>query len=147
MKIAFYMEPLTKEDGCLRVIPGSHRKASPDTLDSIRHRTEDSDFRPFGLSPSMVPSVALVSHPGDLLVFTENILHASFGGGPRRHQHAINFMENPDTERKLEGVMTLYNNANFSLRPSASYVNSYSPRVRRLVSKNLELGFDIIYGV
>ena len=147
VKIAFYMDPLTRDDGCLRVIPGTHRKATPDMLDSIRYRNEDQDFRPFGLEPAAVPSVSLVSQPGDLLIFTENLLHSSFGGAPRRHQHAINFMENPDTEKKLEDVMTLYNNANFSLRPSESYVNSDSTRVRRLVSKNLQLGFDIIYGV
>ena len=147
VKIAFYMDPLTKDDGCLRVIPGTHRKATPDMLDSIRYRNEDQDFRPFGLEPAAVPSVSFVSQPGDLLIFTENLLHASFGGAHRRHQHAINFMENPNTEKKLEDVMTLYNNANFSLGPSESYVNIGSPRVRRLVSKNLQLGFDIIYGV
>ena len=140
VKIALYMDSLTKENGCLRVVPGSHRKGSPDMLDPLRQRNDDTDFRPFGLLPSEVPSVALESQPGDLLVFSENLLHASFGGAERRHQHAINFMENPDTEKKLEAVMTLYNNARFSLRPSESHVTSDSPRVRRLVSKNLELG-------
>ena len=80
-------------------------------------------------------------------VFTEEILHSAFGGHEGRHQHAINFMENPKTESKVRDVLKLYNDANYSLRPSESYVDSDSPRIRRLVAKNLEMGFDIIKGV
>ena len=56
-------------------------------------------------------------------------------------------MENPTTEAKERDARDLYEAANYSLRPSESYVNSYNPRIRRLVAKNLELGFDIITGV
>ena len=56
-------------------------------------------------------------------------------------------MENPTTEAKERDVRDLYEASRYSLRPSESYVNSDNPRIRRLVAKNLELGFDIMEGV
>lgn len=147
VKIAFYPEPLTKSTGSLRVIPGSHRRGFPDLLKPLRGDSQNPPELPFGVPQSEIPCEALELEPGDLGVFTEQILHSAFGGHTGRHQHAINFMEVPTTESKMQDVLKLYNDANYSLRPSESYVNSNSPRVRRLVAKNLELGFDIIKGV
>ena len=147
VKIAFYPETLTAATGSLRVVPGSHRQGSPDLLELLRHGNKNPPTLPFGVRQSEIPCVALELEPGDLGVFTEEILHSAFGGHEGRHQHAINFMESPKTESKVADVWKLYNDANYSLRPSESYVNSDSPRVRRLVAKNLEMGFDIIKGV
>ena len=36
VKIAIYLDPLTKHDGCLRVIPGTHRRNDPDPLSELR---------------------------------------------------------------------------------------------------------------
>lgn len=147
VKVAFYPERLTVETGSLRVVPGSHRRHTPDLFASLRHGSDDPQSMPFGLPQSEIPSVALELDPGDLAVFTESVLHAAFGGHDGRHQHAINFMENPSTESKLRDVMSFYEVSLYSLRPSESYVESESPRIRRLVAKNLDLGFDVIRGV
>ena len=147
VKIAFYPETLTAATGSLRVVPGSHRRGSPDPLELLRHGNQNPPPLPFGVRQSEIPCVALELEPGDLGVFTEEILHAAFGGREGRHQHAINFMESPKTDSKVADVWKLYNDANYSLRPSESYVNSDTPRIRRLVAKNLEMGFDIIKGV
>ena len=147
VKIAFYPESLTAATGSLRVVPGSHRRSSPDLLEPLRHGSSKPDSKPFGMEQSEVPSVALELRQGDLAVFTEHILHAAFGGHDGRHQHAINFMENPTTESKEKDVRDFYEVSNYSLRPSESYVNSDNPRLRRMVEKNLELGFDIMKGV
>ena len=147
VKIAFYPESLTAATGSLRVVPGSHRRSSPDLLEPLRHGSSNPESKPFGLEQSAVPSVALELRQGDLAVFTEHILHAAFGGHDGRHQHAINFMENPTTESKEKDVRDFYDVSNYSLRPSESYVNSDNPRLRRMVAKNLELGFDIMKGV
>ena len=147
VKIAFYPESLTAATGSLRVVPGSHRRSTPDLLEPLRHGNDNPELKPFGLPQSAVPSVALELQRGDLAVFTENILHAAFGGHDGRHQHAINFMENPTTESKEREVRDFYEVSNYSLRPSESYVNSDNPRIRRMVAKNLELGFDIMKGV
>ncbi len=41
IKLAFYLEPLTKDNGCLRVIPGSHRNGDSfaETLQSTPRRS------------------------------------------------------------------------------------------------------------
>ena len=147
VKIAFYPQPLTTTTGSLRVVPGSHRRGSPDLLETLRHDNNDPPSRPFGVKQSDIPCVPLELDPGDLGIFTEEILHAAFGGQDKRHQHAINFMENPKTESKERDVRNFYESARYSLRPSESYVHSDSPRIRRLVAKNLEMGFDVIKGV
>ena len=49
--ISFYAERLTRETGCLRVIPGSHRASSPDLLAPLRSSDRDAEFGPFGVPP------------------------------------------------------------------------------------------------
>ena len=147
VKITFYPESLTAATGSLRVVPGSHRRGSPDLFESLRYGNRDPDFRPFGLRQSDIPSMALELDPGDLAVFTEETLHAAYGGHDGRHQHAISFTENPDTKSKEQDVRDFYNVSTYSLRPPESSVNSDNPRIRRLVAKNLELGFEVMKGV
>jgi ectoine hydroxylase-related dioxygenase (phytanoyl-CoA dioxygenase family) len=147
VKIAFYPERLTAATGSLRVVPGSHRRGAPDPLEPLRHNSEDPEAMPFGVPQAEIPCVALELEPGDLGVFTEELLHAAFGGHDGRHQHAINFMENPPDAAKERDVRDLYESATYSLRPSRSYVDSDNPRIRRMVARNLELGFDVMEGV
>ena len=77
IKMTFYLDPMTPDTGCLRVIPGSHR------IDSYWHKCLDPDWRNgrghinlndaeavWGLPPSDIPeSVALETNPGDLVFF------------------------------------------------------------------------------
>lgn len=141
-KITFYTEPVTRETGCLRVIPGSHRNGPPDAYASLRDRNDDPDFRPFGVAPSEVLSYAIESQPGDVVVFNEHTLHAAFGGKPGRHQHAVSFLPNPKTDAEMARIRDLYGIYNYGLHPSESYINSDSPRLRRMVSKLVEWGFE-----
>ena len=142
IKIAFYLEPLTRETGCLRVIPGSHNVISPDLLAVLRNRNYEDEFMPFGMAPSDVPCFAIESEPGDVVVFTENLLHASFGGSDRRHQHAIGFIANPKTDAEVASIRTQYESVKYGLHPAESYVHSNRPRIRRMVSRLVEWGFE-----
>jgi len=143
VKIAFYLDPLTRETGCLRLIPGSHHPQTPYPFQILSNRSDTgTEFLPFGMLPSELPSVALECEPGDVVAFKENTLHASFGGAPGRHQHAINFVENPKTEEQVEYIKGLYESMTYSFHPSESYINSERPRIRRMVARLVELGFD-----
>ncbi len=88
VKIAFYLEKLTRDNGCLRVIPGSHRRG-----DGFSKRLEEdirmSDDR-WGLRGADVPAVALETTPGDIVVFQHNLKHAAFGGGGWRRMFTVN---------------------------------------------------------
>ena len=99
---------------------------------------------PFGIAPSDVPSFSIESEPGDVVVFTENLLHASFGGEAGRHQHALSFMGNPKTDTEMAGIRAHYEKAKYGLHPAESYVHSDSPRIRRMVSRLVEWGFETL---
>ena len=142
IKIAIYPDPLTRDTGCLRVIPGSHVAGNPDLLAPLRNRVDYPDFMPFGIRPKDIPNYAIESQPGDVIVFTEYMLHASFGGGAGRHQHAVNFMSLPNNDEQLDLVRKQYEGRRFSLHPSESYINSENPRLRDMVSKLVEWGFS-----
>jgi len=88
VKIAFYLDPLTRDTGCLRVIPGSHHlddTYASHLQDHIRQSSEEWDM----LGPG-VPALALETNPGDLVLFNHNLKHAAFGGGARRRMFTIN---------------------------------------------------------
>lgn len=88
VKMAFYLDPVTRDTGCLRVIPGSHRMD-----DTFGIKLEDQipeSLEQWGVDGRDVPAVALESEPGDLLMFNHRIKHSSFGGGDRRRMFTIN---------------------------------------------------------
>jgi ectoine hydroxylase-related dioxygenase (phytanoyl-CoA dioxygenase family) len=137
-----YLDKATKDTGALRVIPGSHRHGSPDLFEVLRPRIDEPDFRPFGLAPTEVPCWPLETEPGDVLVFTESLLHGSFGGPPGRHQLSVSFVANPTTDDQEKQMLAFYAKTKYSFRPSTSYINSDRPRIRRMVSKLVEWGFE-----
>ena len=140
VKVAFYMDALDKETGCLRIIPGSHRHPFADRLQPLQH--DDPGTMPFGVSGPEMPSVVLESQPGDILVFTENVFHGAFGGEDGRHQHAVSFMAAPVTEEQTAWLRRVYEGWNYALHPAEPFVNSDRPRIRRLVSRLVEMGFE-----
>ena len=89
IKIAFYLDPLTRDTGALRVIPGSHR-VGEQYADDIERDIRDSG-KVWGLSGREVPAVALETTPGDIVVFNHNLKHAAFGGSGRRRMYTMNF--------------------------------------------------------
>ena len=153
IKVSIYADSLNEHNGCLRVIPGSHRNylrmldtrwsMAPDYFDIFRYgRFQADDFRPFGLAPTEVPYFPLRTEPGDVLVHTEDILHASFGGAPGRFQLDINFIDNPieDVHINFMKSRNVYVKGEFN--PSANLVNSEQPRIQRMVARLIELGFE-----
>ena len=54
VKIAFYLDPLDKNTGCLRVIPGSHRRPFSECLQVLKNHINET---PFGVSGAEMPGV------------------------------------------------------------------------------------------
>ena len=95
-KMALYLDPVTADSGCLRVIPGSHHfddkfaNSVHQVFENSRNnRTEEL----WGIGGSDVPAVALESQPGDLVMFNHCLKHSSWGGGTRRRMFTLNFEE------------------------------------------------------
>jgi hypothetical protein len=91
VKVAFYLDPVTRDTGALRVIPGSHIPGDKfsENMGEILYKS--------GLAGKDVPSVALESNPGDVVAFTHNLKHASFGGSKRRRMFVMNMQAYPRT--------------------------------------------------
>ena len=100
IKIAFYLDPVTKNSGALRVIPGSHNtKDSFGNLLQSHLTSKEGTPSLFGITGDKIPAVALESNPGDILVFNHNIKHSSWGGSDRRRMFTMNFSERyPDDQ-------------------------------------------------
>ena len=78
LKVAFYLDPVDRDSGALRVIPGSHR------LDGDRfaremeeHALECADA--WGVEGPAVPAFSLDSRPGDVVVIDQRLKHAAPG--------------------------------------------------------------------
>jgi hypothetical protein len=106
IKVSFYLDPVRREAGALRVIPGSHRlPADPGSGartfgDDARLAADAADQ--WGLGEREVPSVALEVDPGDVIAFNQNLVHASFGGGRRRRLFTINACTAANTPAAVE---------------------------------------------
>ena len=86
IKMALYLDPLTRETGALRVIPGSHRMG-----DRYAEALNGSAIGPaWGMEGRDVPCAALETQPGDAVIFDGRTKHASFGGSTRRRMFTIN---------------------------------------------------------
>ena len=88
IKIAFYLDPLTRDTGCLRVVPGSHLLGDS-YADSLSQKTRKSQEL-WGISGQQVPATDFETQPGDVVCFNHNIKHATFGGGTRRRMFTMN---------------------------------------------------------
>lgn len=75
LKWAMYLDPLTKDTGALRVVPGSHKQGWIGNLDTQTL---------WGIPPEEVPCDAPDNTPGDVTVFNLATLHNSLKGGNRR---------------------------------------------------------------
>ncbi|MBA2482134.1 MAG: phytanoyl-CoA dioxygenase family protein [Planctomycetes bacterium] len=110
-KIAFYLDPIDRESGALRVIPGSHRMTETFGRQLHERLQMTGSDRSFGIDGREVPSVALDSQPGDVVIFNHLIKHAAYGGGKRRRMFTMNLFERCRTEEQRElnrGVLDFY---------------------------------------
>lgn len=132
IKIAFYLDHVSKDTGCLRVIPGSHQSQFHTELYPLKlwrmmqlvneDRMDETELKPFldlGLEPDRpvfgtdqwnLPSFSLESEPGDMVIFSHYLFHGSWGGKTGRRMFTLNYMANPINEGQVEMLNKLYKN-------------------------------------
>jgi len=101
IKIAFYLDPLTRDSGALRVIPGSHLFGD-NYADGLSKQVGKSQEM-WEIHGMDVPAVVFETTPGDLVLFNHNTKHAAFGGGKRRRMFTMNLCQRYPDE-KLEAL-------------------------------------------
>ncbi|SER74812.1 Phytanoyl-CoA dioxygenase (PhyH) [Streptomyces sp. yr375] len=116
LKVAFYLDPVDADSGCLRVFPGSHR--FDDSYSKLLSSNISSSVETWGVGQSDLPAISIPSRPGDVVVFTHGIKHGSFGGGEGRRLFVMNFTERCPQEllpalRDHVGAMARFWNDNY----------------------------------
>ena len=150
IKVAFYLDPVTKGTGCLRVIPGSHRLPLHNALQPLREQREKPAATPFGIAGSDVPSSPLESQPGDVVFFDQNLWHAAFGGRTGRRMFTLNFFAKPTSDAQMAYVRRGYEaDLNLIKRMqhtqtdelyTEEFLNSDRPRIQGMVAHIIALG-------
>ena len=97
VKIAFYLDGLSRDTGALRVMPGSHQFGER-YADRLQDEIRESEAH-WGIAGPDVPAVALEVQPGDVVCFNHNTKHAAFGGGTRRRMFTINLCQRYPEDR------------------------------------------------
>ena len=138
-KVAMYFDTLTRDDGCLRVIPGTQRRPFGELVRPQQNR-EDRNAMPFGVAQENVPCVALESEPGDVIVFTERVFHSAFGSKKGRLMFASEYAADPTTDKQTAALRDQHDRMRYSDHPSQSFIDCDNPRIRRMVSRLVELG-------
>ncbi len=151
IKVALYLDPVMKDSGCLRVIPGSHRLPLHDALDPLRQQRHDPDEKAFGTDGRDIPSYPLESQPGDVVFFDQSLWHSAFGGKTGRRMFTMNFGAQPSKDENIEYLIRVYQSdlkhvENMQYTQSArvyedAFLYSDSPRIKGIVGKLVELGF------
>ena len=120
-----YLDPVERNSGCIRFVPGSHREPFNSMLrpinigrkeqafaegripqsagDDFRREFNISDDAPlFGVPPDELPCAAVETQPGDALIFNMYTYHATYGGRTGRRMVSLSFAAYPKTEEQLD---------------------------------------------
>ncbi|MEE2833846.1 MAG: phytanoyl-CoA dioxygenase family protein, partial [Candidatus Latescibacterota bacterium] len=96
IKLAFYLDAVGHDSGCLHVVPGSQQVGdsyAEGVHETIATSGSNRTEQDWGIPGTDVPALALEAEPGDLVVFNHRIKHASFGGGTSRRMFTINLQQ------------------------------------------------------
>ena len=99
MKVSLYLDPLTRDTGCLRVLPGSHL---------LPYHRQLKPVAKLGMPGPELPALPVESEPGDVLFANMNLWHAAFCGPPGLRHLALNFAPPPTTAADLARLRENY---------------------------------------
>ena len=96
IKFGFYLQPLDRNSGALRLIPGSHREPLLSDLRKVALKeTNEGTVDGTGLSVEEIPAFAAESEPGDVVLFDNHTWHGSYGGGTDRRMCTLGYFASP----------------------------------------------------
>jgi hypothetical protein len=101
IKLALYLDPVARDTGCLRVIPGSHKNEGIAMWEDTVLRASEGNW---GIHQRDIPAYPLESEPGDVLLFNHRTLHASFGGSARRRMFTMNLGRRAKTSQEIDDL-------------------------------------------
>lgn len=95
IKMYFYLDALSADTGCLRVIPGSnhYRETYAQRLYGTLMADPSACRDTYGVDLEEIPNWAVEVVPGDLVVGNFRTLHGSFHGAPGRRLFTVNWKQ------------------------------------------------------
>ncbi len=140
IKVMIYLEPLRRETGALRVIPGSQHeplRAALRVLHEGQNGTaqKDTSLAAFGVAGPDLPCQALEVEPGDVVLFNDCLYHAIYGKRKGRSfitTKYVKFEAEPSSREQFEILKA--DDGGFGLL-SEAFRNSRRPRIREMVEK------------
>ena len=139
MRAALYLDPLGPEDGCLRVIPGSH-------CTEYREKLQQT-IGLLGTKPEAIPGrYPIANEPGDVLFMNHKIFHGALSDNRGRRAIHINCSQNATAERNQTHFNWLLNFLEGETRGwgrfySDRLIQTAGPRRRRMMARAIDLGF------
>lgn len=130
IKHMIYFEPTTKDTGALRIVPGSHLQAFAALLDPLNEQRPDTCRRLFGVEGDELPCVPLEAEPGDLVMFSQYLIHGVYHKRPRRCYIALKFAEKPTEPEHFE-LLNMHTPDRSRLHES--FLSSERPRIREMI--------------
>ena len=135
LKVMFYLNPVTKDTGCLRIIPGSHHyyfhKELVKSIHSGNGVGHDSDISTFcGISGNKLNAHYVESNPGDVVFFNQCLWHSVYNAVPGRRYVSALFTEKPTNKEHIDSLK-YYTGDMFN--PHDNFVNSTDKKIRRMV--------------
>jgi ectoine hydroxylase-related dioxygenase (phytanoyl-CoA dioxygenase family) len=130
IKIAFYLDPVTRDTGCIRFIPGSHRlplhadlrplkmwrtlqtiaegRQSEEALKPYIEQGLNPDKPVFGVEQADLPGYSVESRPGDVVFFEQHLYHGSWGGRTGRRMFTLNYFADPTTQEQVDALKDMH---------------------------------------
>ena len=101
LKVMLYLDPLRRDTGALRIIPGSHRALLHQSLLPFHEETRaGGDRRYFGQRGEDVPAYAIETDPGDVVFFNNWLFHSVYGKVHPRRSIILKFARMPGNDRQ-----------------------------------------------
>lgn len=131
VKMMIYLTSVTKETGCLRVIPGSHKLPLYKELDALNQQQVDTCQQVFGLAGQDLPAFPLETTPGDVVIFNHYLYHGVYKGDGARRYIAMKFVSQPTKAAHLASLLRF---SPYVFEPEPVFVNSDQARLRGMVA-------------
>jgi hypothetical protein len=157
VKFVSYLEPLSANDGALRLIPGSHHLDFFTKVEAFQETQENAASTSFRLEKQVesLPCQVIETMPGDVLAFDVCLWHASIWGS-ERHQWTVSYVKDPIGTEETQFLKEWVANAVNRMASKQSYYDAHGyyvydrewvnrragdPTWGELIARMRELGF------
>lgn len=137
IKVMLYLDPMDKDSGSLRVMPGSHRLPLHAQIEPENRHQHGDYVKPFDITGPDMPGFPFECRPGDVIFFNQSLWHAMFNGIKGRRYIAFKFAARPITDKHLASLRHYKKDI---FEPADILLKSDRPRIRRMVEDLPRLG-------